>query len=90
VKAQRTRELGIRKVLGAGVGHLVAAFRDFLKIVVAAHVIATPVVCTGMNRGCQGFAYRLTWLVDAGAGGCHSGLVALVTGKHTGPESGNC
>jgi len=63
---QRTREIGIRKVLGASVGGIVALLsKDFLKLVLLAIVIATPLAWFMMNRWLQDFAYRvqISWTV---------------------------
>lgn len=57
---QRTKEIGIRKVLGAGVSGIVTLLsRDFLKLVVIAFVIAAPIVWLVMNKWLQDFAYRI-------------------------------
>ena len=57
---QRTKEIGIRKVLGATVSHLVALLsKDFLKLVGVAFVIAAPVAYFTMNRWLEDFAYRI-------------------------------
>jgi len=56
---QRTKEIGIRKVLGASVpGIVVLLSKDFLKLIVAANVIAWPLAYFGMNRWLQNFAYK--------------------------------
>jgi putative ABC transport system permease protein len=56
---QRTKEIGIRKVLGASVpGIVVLLSKDFLKLVVAANVIAWPLAYFGMSRWLQNFAYK--------------------------------
>ena len=58
--AQRTREIGIRKVLGATVAGIVAMItKDFLKLVLIASLIAFPFAWWTMNRWLQGFAYRI-------------------------------
>jgi putative ABC transport system permease protein len=65
---QRTREIGIRKVLGANVSGLVALLsKDFLKLVVIAFCIATPTAWYVMNQWLQDFAYRtnISWWVFA-------------------------
>ncbi len=56
---QRTKEIGIRKVLGASVpGIVVLLSKDFLKLIVAANVIAWPLAYFGMNKWLQNFAYK--------------------------------
>lgn len=78
---RRTKEVSIRKVLGASVSEIVALLsRDFAVLVLAACVLAAPVAYVLMNRWLDGFAYR----VDVGvatfvvAGGTAL-VVALVT-----------
>ena len=57
---QRTREIGIRKVLGASIsGILMLISREFVKWVLAANVIAIPIAYIAMNRWLQNFAYRI-------------------------------
>jgi len=68
---QRTREIGIRKVLGADVTGIVAMIgKDFLRLVLIASLIAFPVAAWVMSGWLQGFAYRigLQWWVFALAG----------------------
>jgi putative ABC transport system permease protein len=58
--AQRTREIGIRKVLGATVAGIVAMIaKDFLNLVLIASLIAFPFIWWAMNKWLQGFAYRI-------------------------------
>jgi len=65
---QRTKEIGIRKVLGANVTGLVSLLSiDFLKLVLIAFLIASPVAWYFMNKWLQDFAYRVNigWTVFA-------------------------
>ncbi len=78
---QRTREIGIRKVLGAGIVSIVALLsKDFIKLVGIAVVIAAPLAWWLMNRWLQDFAYSITisWWLLAGAG-MVTALIALFT-----------
>jgi len=68
---QRTREIGIRKVLGAGVAQLVSLLsREFILLVGLSIVIATPLALWGVHQWLQDFAYRtsMPWWVFALAG----------------------
>jgi putative ABC transport system permease protein len=57
---QRTKEIGVRKVLGASVQSLVLLLsQDFTKLVLIAFVIAAPLAYFAMNRWLQDFAYRI-------------------------------
>ncbi len=72
---KRTKEIGIRKVNGARISEvLVMLNKDFVKWVVIASVIATPVAWYVMNKWLESFAYKteLSWWVFA-----LSGLLAL-------------
>ncbi len=78
---QRTKEIGIRKVLGASEVSLVALFsKDFMKLVVVALVIASPIAWYAMHSWLTGFAYRtdIHWWVFLLAGSL-TVLVALLT-----------
>lgn len=58
--AQRLREIGVRKVLGASTGGLVyLLLRQFLNLVLIASVIAIPLIWFGANSWLSGFAYRV-------------------------------
>ena len=56
---RRTKEIGIRKVLGATVSEIIVLLsREFVKWVAIAALIAWPLAYYAMNRWLQGFAYR--------------------------------
>jgi putative ABC transport system permease protein len=69
--AQRTKEIGIRKVLGSSIPEILELLsRDFLVLIMVAVVIAIPVSWFFMNRWLEGFAYRIniSWWLFAEAG----------------------
>ncbi|WP_234736851.1 ABC transporter permease [Tellurirhabdus bombi] len=75
IVVQRTKEIGIRKVLGASAAGIVALLsRDFLKLVVIAIAIASPIAWWTMRQWLQEFAYKidLAWWMFA-----LSGLLAV-------------
>jgi putative ABC transport system permease protein len=76
VTEQRTKEIGIRKVLGASVAEIVALLsKEFVKWVLIANVVAWPLAYYVMNNWLKNFAYRTEislWIFVA------SGVVALV------------
>ena len=62
---RRIKEIGVRKVMGAGTGEIVLLLaRDFTRFVLVAFVIASPLAWIGMNRWLDSFQYR----VDFGIG----------------------
>jgi len=81
IAEQRTKEIGIRKVLGASVQGVVQLLsKDFLKLVSIAFVIAAPFSVWVMNRWLNDFTYRvkLEWWIIAVAG-ILALLIALAT-----------
>ncbi|WP_428328834.1 ABC transporter permease [Mucilaginibacter sp.] len=78
---QRSKEIGIRKVLGSSVSGIVQLLsKDFIILVVISFVIATPIAWYGMSKWLQAFAYRipLSWWMFALAG-LLSMVIALFT-----------
>jgi putative ABC transport system permease protein len=79
--SRRVKEIGIRKVLGAGDWKIVALLAgDLLRLVIIAALIAAPLAWWFMDRWLQDFAYRIPvyWWVLAGAG-LAAALIALLT-----------
>lgn len=79
---QRTKEIGIRKVLGASVSGIVQLLsKEYLRLVVIAIVIATPIAWWAMNKWLQNFAYRIQikwWMfVLAGITGIALALITV-------------
>jgi len=77
----RTKEIGIRKVLGASVSGIVSLIsKDFLKLVVIAFVIASPLAWYFMNKWLEDFEYRINitaWIFIIA--GVSAVLIALLT-----------
>jgi len=80
VTNQRTKEIGIRKVIGASVTSLIILLsRDFLKLIGLAILIAVPISWWGGHKWLENFAYKtsLSWWIFAAGGGTLL-LIALV------------
>ncbi len=80
ISQQRTKEIGIRKVNGANVSEILATLnKDFVKWVVIAFVIATPVAWYVMFKWLENFAYKttLSWWIFALAGLLALGIALL-------------
>jgi putative ABC transport system permease protein len=82
---QRTKEVGIRKILGASMASIgVLLSKDFVKLVIVAFIIAAPLAWFAMNSWLENFAYRISmswWMV--GLAGIFALLIALtITNYH--------
>ncbi|NJB70224.1 ABC-type antimicrobial peptide transport system permease subunit [Saonia flava] len=78
---ERIKEIGIRKVLGASVGNITALLsKDFLKLVVIAFLIASPLAYFLTTNWLEDFAYKIEvqWWVFAMAGG-FALIITLIT-----------
>ena len=81
VVVRKTKEIGIRKMLGSSVKGIVYLLsKDFVKLVIIALVLATPIAWYFMNRWLLDFAYRITisWWMFALAG-LSAIIIALLT-----------
>jgi ABC-type antimicrobial peptide transport system permease subunit len=57
---KRTKEIGIRKVLGSSVAGIITLFiKEFLSVILIGGVIACPLAFIIMSRWLQGYAYRI-------------------------------
>ena len=80
---QRTKEIGIRKVLGASVGQILVLFLSvFLKMLIISAVIGGPIAYFLMNEWLQQFVYHVNmdWKIVAGAVGVVFGLTIVTVG----------
>ena len=81
IAEQRTKAIGIRKVLGASVADIISMLsKDFVKLVLIAAILAFPVAWFAMSKWLQEFAYRIDigWWVFIMAG-LAAIVIALVT-----------
>lgn len=79
--AQRAKEIGIRKVLGASVSSIVTVLtKDLIKLVIIAFLIASPIIWFGMNKWLEDFQYRIniSWWIF-GVAGLSAILIAMIT-----------
>ncbi len=78
---QRIKEIGIRKVLGASVAGITSLLsKDFIKLVLIAFIIASPIAWWAMNKWLQNFAYKMNisiWIFILS--GAIAIVVALIT-----------
>jgi len=78
---RRTKEIGIRKVLGASVAGIIQLLsQEFSRWVLLANILALPVGGYLMHRWLENFAYRISieWWIYVAAGGCAL-LIAMIT-----------
>jgi putative ABC transport system permease protein len=78
---RRTKEIGVRKVLGASVSNIIALLsKDFLKLVLLSIVIGSPIAWFAMNSWLKDFAYHIeiSWWMFAAAG-LLAIIIALLT-----------
>ena len=81
IAEQRTKEIGVRKVLGASVSNIVKMLSiDFIKLVLLAFIIAAPIAYLFMNKWLQDFAYKMElnlWIFVL------TGIIALIIALFT-------
>ena len=83
---RRTKEVGIRKVLGASAKSIVGLLaREFIGLVAIAFAIGAPLAAYGMHHWLAGFAYRidLSWWMFALAGVMTMSIAMLTIGFQT-------
>ncbi|HKJ41973.1 MAG TPA: FtsX-like permease family protein, partial [Sunxiuqinia sp.] len=80
ISINRTKEIGIRKVNGAKISEILTMLnKDFVKWVIIAFVIATPIAYYAMTKWLENFAYKttLSWWIFALAGALAMGIALL-------------
>ncbi|WP_291784951.1 ABC transporter permease [Cecembia sp.] len=83
---QRTKEIGVRKVMGASISNIVLLLgKDFLKLVLFGFLIAVPIAWYGMNSWLDSFAYSISisWLVFVLAGFIAAFIAALTVSSQS-------
>ena len=82
---QRTKEFGIRKILGATLGNIgILLSREFVKLIGVAIIIATPLAWWAMNKWLENFAYRIEigWWAPVTAGTTALVIALAITSYH--------